>query len=493
MTDRARKYVIEIALTAGAVAGLLCVIAAILSVAFGLSPLIFRSDSMSPAIEVGDVAISRSASAADVSAGDIVSVSRPDGTRITHRVVSIDSVVGNSTTMTLRGDANNINDPEPYTVTSVDRVLFDIPNLGYMLSWFANPYAWAIATLLTLGLLGAAFRPGRIFHTPNRGLAITPPSTRSQHASIAVQTVIVVTVVATAVAGYARTHSTLAALTDSATATGTVSAGRPLAPTSLSCTDVVGGFPLANSANLSWPNPVDRQNYTYQLIFTPPFGGATRTDVRANTGTTPTTLAITRSYLTGLFGVFTTLDGSYTLELRSKVGNFVSTGKVGITLNSVFSTSVYCGSTPPQTVARIAPAETTTKSETVATTTPQAPARSTSSPSTPSASTAPPTSSTSTPPTEGPVTVATPSPLPNLAPDTTSPTGTYTASAKDNIVVIRDTTSGTEQFRVDISAAKLDWVDDNTLRATAADGTTTTVTRTDGQWIPSGATAPAAG
>ena len=149
MADRTKKYVIEIALTVGAIAGLLCVVAAIASVAFGLSPLVFRSDSMSPAIDVGDVAISRSVPANDVSAGDIVSVSRPDGTRITHRVVSIDSVVGNSTTMTLRGDANTIDDPEPYTATTVDRVLFHIPNLGYMVSWFANPYTWAIATLLT--------------------------------------------------------------------------------------------------------------------------------------------------------------------------------------------------------------------------------------------------------------------------------------------------------------------------------------------------------
>ncbi|MBJ7290917.1 signal peptidase I, partial [Williamsia sp.] len=184
MSERTKNIATEIALTVGAIAGLLCVVTAIVGVSFGLSPLVFRSESMSPEIDVGDVAIARSVPASDVSVGDIVSVSRADGTRITHRVVSVDSRVGNSTTMTLRGDANNVVDSAPYTVTTVDRVVFDIPKLGYVLSWFANPFSWAIATLLTLGLLWAAFRPDKRFRRTDRGRHAAPASSnRSRYAA----------------------------------------------------------------------------------------------------------------------------------------------------------------------------------------------------------------------------------------------------------------------------------------------------------------------
>ncbi|MBJ7290916.1 hypothetical protein, partial [Williamsia sp.] len=78
--------------------------------------------------------------------------------------------------------------------------------------------------------------------------------------------------------------------------------------------------------------------------------------------------------------------------------------------------------------------------------------------------------------------------------DTSSPAGTYIASASDGTVVIRDKAAGAEQYRADLRATKLEWVDDSTLRVTGADGSTTTVSRVDGAWAASGstpATAPA--
>ena len=62
------------------------------------------------------------------------------------------------------------------------------------------------------------------------------------------------------------------------------------------------------------------------------------------------------------------------------------------------------------------------------------------------------------------------------------------ASASDGTVVIRDKAAGTEQYRSDLRATKLDWVDDSTLRVTSADGSTTIVARGDGAWAASGST-----
>ncbi|GAA1456619.1 signal peptidase I [Williamsia maris] len=487
MSERTKNIGTEIALTVGAIAGVLCVVFAIVGVSFGLSPLVFRSESMSPAINVGDVAIARSVPASDVSVGDIVSVSREDGTRITHRVVSIDSRVGNSTTMTLQGDANNVVDSAPYTVTSVDRVVFDIPKLGYVLSWFANPFSWAVATLLTLGLLWAAFRPDKRFRRTHRGRHAAPaPSDRSRYAAVGVQVAVVVMVVATAVAGFARTHGTLAALTDSATATGSVSAGRPEVPTALTCNNVSGGV-LVTNALLSWPNPANHRAYDYQLVFTPTGGTGSTTVVPATTAD-PATLTVNRSYVTGVLGL--ALLGTYSVELRSKVGNFLSTGKLTISLNVLLG-SVTCGaasgaaSQSAQANARSAPAQTTTSTPSTS----AAPSSSTPAPTTSSPTTSAPSS---TAPTE--TTTATPAPAASSVSDTSSPGGTYVASSSDGTVVIRDKAAGAEQYRADLRATKLEWVDDSTLRVTGADGSTTTVSRADGAWTASGstpATAPA--
>lgn len=485
MNTRARKIITEVALTVGAIAGVLCVVAAVVSASFGLSPLVFRSNSMAPAIDVGDVAISRSVPAADVRPGDIVSVSRADGTRITHRVVSIDARVGNSTTMTLRGDANNVADPEPYTVTSAERVVFRVPGLGVVLTLFANPYSWMIAALLTLGLLFVAFRPDKKPREMSSGRHSAIPSTQKRGVTIAMQGVVVAVVVATAVTGYARTHSTLAALTDSATATGSVSTSRPLVPASLSCANVFPG-----TVNLSWPNLVSAHGYSYELVFVPVIG-TPRTVVLAASTANPTILNVSNT--SPLFP----LVGIYNVELRSKVGNFLSTGKLTIRIQEGLG-AVTCGQssgTPSQTAAaaRVAPAPTTTTSSTAPTTpTSNAPTTSASAEATPTTATPPTTSSDAPAPSSiPPATTTSASTL-----DSDSPGGTFSATSNNGSVTIRDKASGAEEFRTEIQATKLDWADDTTLRVTALDGTVTSVTRTDGQWVSGGsavATAPSTG
>lgn len=490
MTPRARRYLTEIALTVGAIAGVLCVLAAVAGVAFGLSPLVFRTDSMAPTIGVGDVAIARSVSASSVAVGDIVSVTRPDGERVTHRVATIDARVGNSTTLTLRGDANSVADAAPYTVTSVDRVVFDIPKLGYVMGVFASPYAWVLATMATLGLLWIAFGPDR--RTPVAPVSgrharhAAPERTSLRRSTIAMQAVAVVLVVAAAVTGYARTSGTLAALTDSATAAGAVSAIRPDAPTSMSCVNQSG------AARLSWPNPAASQGYDYQLVFTPTLlGGSASTAIVTASTTDPAGLLVTRSYVNGLLGLG--VLGTYSVELRSKVGNFVSTGRVTITVNLVVL-AVSCGSatgTPSQNTAAArlaAPATTSSGPSTppqtsTSASTSASPSAESTTPSTASSSSSSTAAPSSAPATSAP-TSSTPTPTSTTpaAPGITSPNGASIASVTDGVVVIRDTASGAEQYRGDLSAASVSWVDDTTLRVTARDGTVTTVKRAAGVW-----------
>lgn len=106
----------EIALTAGAALGLLCIIAAAAAMFLGITPLIVRSGSMEPTIPTGALAIAKDVAATDIKPGDVISVDDPQGSRITHRVVSIDSTAGEAVALTLQGDANNVPDALPNVI-----------------------------------------------------------------------------------------------------------------------------------------------------------------------------------------------------------------------------------------------------------------------------------------------------------------------------------------------------------------------------------------
>lgn len=123
----------EVVLTLGALAGVLCMVLAVLAVAFDVKPVVFRSGSMSPAIDTGALAISRTVDASDMKVGDVVTVTTSKGVRVTHRIQSI-TRNGDEATLILRGDANAVADEEPYVVKSADRVLFDVPKAGYVVN-----------------------------------------------------------------------------------------------------------------------------------------------------------------------------------------------------------------------------------------------------------------------------------------------------------------------------------------------------------------------
>jgi signal peptidase I len=141
----------------------LCLVVLLAGATMGVRPLVFRSGSMAPAIDTGDLALSRTVPASDLHIGDIVSILDASGTRVTHRVVNI-AAQGDARQLTLQGDANNKPDGEVYTVDEAQRVLFHVPRLGYVIGWLTGPIGIFLLGLYAALLLSVAFRrkgPGR--------------------------------------------------------------------------------------------------------------------------------------------------------------------------------------------------------------------------------------------------------------------------------------------------------------------------------------------
>lgn len=216
-------------LTFGAIAGVVCLLLAIASFAFDVKPIIFRSGSMSPSIETGSLAISHTVKAKDLAIGDIVTVKTDAGIRVTHRVKDLTFADGKAT-MVLKGDANKAPDASVYVVPSADRVLFDIPKAGYVVSWLSGPTGIFVGGLLAGILILSAFGPG----TGNQ----RKPGTRKLF-GISVAT-LAVGLIST---GVSESTNTQAYYTNTATLTsGTFTAGNypgapvPPAPVITSCT-----------------------------------------------------------------------------------------------------------------------------------------------------------------------------------------------------------------------------------------------------------------
>lgn len=157
--DRGTRTAREIALTAGAFVGVICIVAALASLLFGITPLVFRSGSMSPAIGTGALGIAKTVPASKIHEGDVVSVIDDAGTRITHRVVARNALEGEAVSLTLKGDANEVADLVPSVVTEADVVLFHVERLGYAVSWLQSPVAAFLGGLAVGVLLMIGFRP----------------------------------------------------------------------------------------------------------------------------------------------------------------------------------------------------------------------------------------------------------------------------------------------------------------------------------------------
>jgi len=117
------------------------VVLAVLLVAPGLvgaeASLVVKSDSMSPAIQAGDVVVVTGADAMSLSAGTVITYREPGGTVVTHRIVEVVKTDDGIRYRT-KGDANE--EPDRALVTPAQvrgTVWFTIPLLGHLVV-FAN-------------------------------------------------------------------------------------------------------------------------------------------------------------------------------------------------------------------------------------------------------------------------------------------------------------------------------------------------------------------
>lgn len=465
----------EIALTVGAVAGLICVLFALAAVFFGITPLIFRSGSMAPAIDTGALALSKTTPVADIEVGDIVKVTNASGAGITHRVVEIGAVGTDSAQLFLQGDANAEPDAESYVVSEADRVFFSVGKLGYAVSWLSGPVAVFIGGIAVGALLMTAFGFRRPSVESDAESTAKPDDDRLQESRSGRHSAqgrgtptlgVVLALAAISAVGISasKTPTTLAAGQDTATAlSGTITTALPIpAPLSLTCTnDERGLLGTIRFVNLTFPSR--GAQYTYQLTLKK--AGENDREF-AVAGTAATGVVITQAVENGALlellplPLAPVLDGVYTASIRTKSGTRFSlpSPTVNITMSNGLllglAASARCGgtaaaarsaplamepetTTPAPTVtsslvpeSTLAPAPTTTDpsltEESPAPPPVEVPATTTTVPQT--TTTVPPTTTTTTVPP--PTTTTPPAPAVLSAP-VTSPSGASTAQVVD--------------------------------------------------------------
>ncbi|GAA3698015.1 hypothetical protein GCM10022377_08670 [Zhihengliuella alba] len=147
-------------LNVAAAAGAVCILLAIAAVFFNVSVMLFKTGSMEPTIPTASAALVREIPAADARVGDIVTVERPGLMPVTHRITSIAPAGdGGAYTLTMQGDANEQEDPFPYTVAEVGRVFFHVPGVANAVVWFGNPWVLGSLTIAASLLVVWAFWP----------------------------------------------------------------------------------------------------------------------------------------------------------------------------------------------------------------------------------------------------------------------------------------------------------------------------------------------
>ncbi|UDF22642.1 signal peptidase I [Rhodococcus qingshengii] len=487
----------EVLLSLGALAGLVSIIIFIAGLAFGITPLIFRSGSMSPTIDTGALAFARTVPASEVLVGDIVSVSDSQGTRITHRVESIDQQGNNLAVAQLRGDANPIADPDPYVITEADRVFFSINRLGYVAVWLSGPSGLVLGAITVGGLLYIAFRPRK---RPDEG----EPSLDRQDAhgdSHAFKAIVALATVGLTVVGASQIGGTKAGYTDTATATSIqfgTAATFPTSPSTASCA-VNFALVVPVAVTITWPATVGS---SYRLIARDSNGSL----LGSNDYTATSTTGSMRYGSGGTTVAFPLIVGTYNIEIHGLSGTSVTPSYSGYQFSILVGLLYSCGgpisgtsalsrsaapalaadapSTPTTAVTSTTASSTTpttTLAPAVTTTSTTAPSTTTSSPAT---TTAPQTTTATT--TTVPPTTTTPSEVPVDAPATTTGLSAQKLSTASGTVVSVSNSSGAEVYRGPVdSDAVLHWLTGTDQLYVITTGGVTVIDTSTGVWAES--------
>jgi signal peptidase len=157
----------DVLLWLAAIGGAICIAVVIAAVGFHVTLIMFKTGSMEPTIPTGSLAVVHEIPADEIEVGDIVTVDRAGDLPVTHRVTSV-AGDGPSRTITLRGDANELEDAAPYVVESVRVVWWWIPGWAQVIVWFSHPVVLGALTLGATGLVTWAFWPREAGHGRRR-------------------------------------------------------------------------------------------------------------------------------------------------------------------------------------------------------------------------------------------------------------------------------------------------------------------------------------
>lgn len=333
---RALRVGREVALWAGAIIGVFCLVLTVLGALFDVRPVVFRSGSMEPTIGTGALAFTRTVPAADLEVGDVVTVRTAEGVRVTHRIRSI-SPNGEQVTLVLKGDANEVVDADPYVVSTADRVLFSMPRAGYVVDALGSRTATFAGGILVGLLLVTAFGRRRRDETPvvvetasagttdvpavAAGVSRPVPGRRRPALAVAIG-------VAAAVVLVAGAKGTSAYFTDSATVnTGTFTAKAGVVPPNPIIKTCGGGNGASNPYTLTfdWPTAANATNPNggFKLYYENLVGSVSGSNPVSIAATARTYTTVNMNSVSGQMRLVAIVDG---VESTGAIRNFVANG-----------------------------------------------------------------------------------------------------------------------------------------------------------------------
>ncbi len=148
-SGRLREWTLNVA----AACGSLCILMTLAAIVFNISLIMFKTGSMGPTIPAGSLAVVREIPAADIGVGDVVTVDRSGKLPVTHRVTSVTPDGADRAVITMKGDANDTEDPEPYSVTKARLVLWSAPGLAQGVVFLSHPGVMGGITLSVAGFV----------------------------------------------------------------------------------------------------------------------------------------------------------------------------------------------------------------------------------------------------------------------------------------------------------------------------------------------------
>ena len=132
-------------------------VATLLAPVAGYGVFAVRSGSMHPALEVGDLVVTRQVDPSEIEAGDVITIGKDGRAVVTHRAVAIQPA-DDGPVFTTRGDANATPDPVAARADQLrGRVEWRVPLLGFVLAMIAMPVGVLALVSIAAALMTAAW------------------------------------------------------------------------------------------------------------------------------------------------------------------------------------------------------------------------------------------------------------------------------------------------------------------------------------------------